>query len=89
MNITSIENEPSIEQRFHLLPLSLKKLAALTALGLSGRELEQHLKYKAATINKYRTRLFDKTGFSSSLALAVYIVRHPKVEKMLREALNG
>ena len=74
-------------QRFENLPLYLKKIAALLALGLTNKEMAQKMNLHPRTIHIYKHRLIETVLFDTSLKLAVYIVRHPQIEKMLREAL--
>jgi hypothetical protein len=73
---------------FITLPSRLKKVAAYVALGYSTEEMMPKLKLSYWSLNKYMHDLRTATRFETTLKLAVFIVRHPKIERMLRESLN-
>ena len=73
--------------KFKKLPPSLKRIAAYIALGCDSVEIAQELGLSSATIHSYKTRLRQAVAIEPTLKLAVFIVRHPQIEKMLRESL--
>ena len=72
---------------FQCLSPTLKKTAALLAHGLSRAEIAEQLCVSMDAVASSITRLHAKVGFDTTLKLVVYIVRHPQIEKILREAL--
>lgn len=65
-----------------------KQTLALTAAGYTQEEIAKALKIKHTSVHNYIVRAKIAMHLRcSTLALAVFIVRHPKIERMLREAL--
>ena len=64
-----------------------KECVALLAQGLDLREISEKLFISYWTVNVYLSRCRQKMGFRSSIAMVIYFVRRPELEKILREAL--
>lgn len=75
--------------KFSKLSPRRKQVLALHAQGLSGKEVAQELGIAYETVKSAfaRTKEQLEIGEISLLKLAVYIVRRPQIERMLREAL--
>jgi DNA-binding NarL/FixJ family response regulator len=72
---------------FYNLPPRVKKVLVYLA---EGKELDEiakarHLTYES--VRQYLLKAYLRTGINRRVALAVFIVRRPEIEKMLREAL--
>ena len=74
-------------QAFTELPKYLKQVAACLAIGCTNQEISLAMSISHATVRAYKTRLYEAAGIHGGLKLAVFIVRHPQIEKMLRESL--
>ena len=74
-------------EKYKKLPPHLKQVAVLLASGCSMSEMSFLTGLSEVTVRAYRNRLYDVTGIRTGLKLAVFIVRHPQIEKMLRESL--
>jgi DNA-binding NarL/FixJ family response regulator len=72
---------------FTALTPAVKRTAAFLAQGLSLAETAQKLGIEPSTVHSYRLRLFEVIGIRPAIKLAVYIVRRPEIERLLREAL--
>ena len=73
--------------RFQKLSPALKQVAALVALGNNSKEISYVVGVREVTARAHKKNLYKKTGLSDAVKLAVFIVRHPQIEKMLRESL--
>ena len=78
---------PEEIEKYRRLPPYLKQVAVLLASGCSVTEMVSLTGLSEVTVRAYRNRLYDATGIRTGLKLAVFIVRHPQIEKMLRESL--
>ena len=74
-------------QAFTGLPKHLKQVAACLALGCTGQEISSSVGLSNGTVRAYKNRLYEAVGIHDGIKLAVFIVRHPQIEKMLRESL--
>ena len=73
--------------RFARLTKRLRQVAALVACGLRNAEIALQLKVREEAVHAALTRLHRILDKDTNLKLAVYIVRHPEIERMLRESL--
>jgi DNA-binding NarL/FixJ family response regulator len=72
-----------------MLSKRLRQVAALTALGFSREAIGITLRMSQHAVHAAFTRIHRVLGFESSLRLAIFIVRHPEIEKMLRASLGS
>jgi len=75
---------------FSKLPPSLKKVCATACFGMDGAESIKYTGYTHLTIRTFKSRLFAQLGYmglTNTLKLAVFIVRRPEIEKIVREVL--
>jgi DNA-binding NarL/FixJ family response regulator len=82
--MTTTESELQV---FIKLPKHLKQVAVCLALGCTNQEIGFSVGLSNETVRAYKNRLYEAVGIHGSLKLAVFIVRHPQIEKMLRESL--
>ena len=81
--------EPKDKEKFESLYPCQKRVAALVALGMDDGEIAGELGVCYWTVRSYKSRLSDIVGIRTSLKLAVFIIRRPELEKMLRDSLNN
>lgn len=67
------------ERPFSLTPREIEIIAAITA-GDSNREIALRLGISLQTVKHHLTSIFDKTGTSTRLELALFAIRHEIVE---------
>jgi two-component system, NarL family, nitrate/nitrite response regulator NarL len=63
------------ERRFNLTRRELEIISAIVA-GESNKEIADHLSLSVQTVKHHLTSIFDKTGVSSRLELALFAVNH-------------
>jgi DNA-binding NarL/FixJ family response regulator len=80
---------PKEAARFALLTKRLRQVAALVACGFRSSEIALQLQIREEAVHAALTRIHRILGIDTNLRVAVYIVRHPDIERMLRESLEG
>jgi DNA-binding NarL/FixJ family response regulator len=70
---------PQNRERFNLTPRELEVVAAVVT-GRSNKEIAQKFGLSEETVKHHLTSLFDKTGASSRLELAVFAIHHGLVD---------
>lgn len=63
------------ERRYNLTPRELDIIQAVVA-GRSNKDIAEHLNISTQTVKHHLTSIFDKTGASTRLELALFAVRH-------------
>ena len=63
------------ERRFNLTPRETELVAAIIA-GLSNKDIAGQMGISVQTVKHHLTSIFDKTGVSSRLELALFAIRH-------------
>jgi DNA-binding NarL/FixJ family response regulator len=69
---------PKVRKTFGLTPRELEVVAAIVT-GLSNREIAQKFSLSEQTVKHHLTNIFNKTGVSSRLELAIFAVNHQLV----------
>jgi DNA-binding NarL/FixJ family response regulator len=81
MQILSSENSP-MDKEFSHNDLSDRELAVFIRLasGKKASEIAKELKLSVSTINTYRTRILEKSGFKSTVNITHYALIHGLIE---------
>lgn len=69
-----VEDEQN-ERRYNLTPRERDIIRAVVA-GRSNRDIAEHLEISTQTVKHHLTSIFDKTGASTRLELALFALRH-------------
>ena len=83
-----MKTTPAELELFRTLQPRLKQVSALLAQGLCYAEIGQRLNLARSTAHAYTDHAMGHTGIRPSLRYALFIVRHPEIETMMREALS-
>jgi DNA-binding CsgD family transcriptional regulator len=78
---------PEVFSTFEYLPKRQKQVLALCCLGMTSDQVAAKLGLTYWAVNCYVTRVMKKTKFKRRMLLIIYVIRHPQIEKMLREVL--
>lgn len=74
-------------QVYETIPLRVRQVAALVAMGMPDEEIASCLSITVRTVQEHAKRAREAFHVDTRLKLVLLIVRRPKLEKLLRSSL--